>query len=62
MAKKKTKSKSAVPSYPVLQRINASITKAKNGYVVESYGPNGESTYIAKTKKEAKERAAKLLG
>ena len=41
---------------------SVSIKKANNGFVVSSYTDKGEKTLIAKTKKEAKSHADKLLG
>ena len=43
------------------QRTEVSIEKAKNGYVVSTYGENGCNKYIAKTQKEAQTQATKLL-
>ena len=64
MAHKKRKKRASTADTPMSYTPdkNATIKKAKNGFVVSSYGPKGECTYIAKTKKEAKDRAAKLLG
>lgn len=39
-----------------------SIDRAKNGYVVRTYGPKGECIYVANNKQQANEYAGKLLG
>lgn len=48
---------------PVLagERKSVSIQKANNGFVVSTYTEKGEKVFIAKTKKEAKKFADKLL-
>lgn len=45
------------------KRSNVNIKEVNNGYVVSSYGNNcmNETTMIAKTEKEAKEIASKML-
>tara|TARA_R100000963_G_scaffold33306_1_gene25563 strand:+ start:170 stop:370 length:201 start_codon:yes stop_codon:yes gene_type:complete len=63
-AKKKSKSKAKTVETPVMasDRKSVSINKASNGFVVSSYTDTGEKTFIAKTKKDAKKFADKLLG
>jgi len=55
--------KSAMPEISKREkRIEVSIKKAKNGYIVNSYDENyKDNTYVAKTNKEAKEYATKML-
>ena len=61
---KKTKSKTVQPTMGRGKTsVDVNIKKVNNGFVVKSYGPNydDEKIYIAKTKKEAKGYADKLL-
>ena len=61
MAKKK-RAKSTAIEAPTYQRsVNVDVDKAKNGYVISTYGERGQVKYIAKTKKEAMNYANKLL-
>lgn len=60
--KKKVKSKAMEVPVRMSDRKSVSINKADNGYVISSYTETGEKTFIAKTKKEAKRHADKLLG
>lgn len=62
-APKRPKKKVAMEtSMPMNENKSVNIKKASNGYVVSSYTDKGEKTLIAKTKKEAKGHADKLLG
>lgn len=40
---------------------SATIKKASNGYIVNNYGPSGESNYVAKTFSEAQKHMKKLI-
>ena len=63
MPKKKAKKKSrSNPPALVGESSSVTIRKASNGYVVSSYTPKGEKTYIAKNSKEVKKYADELLG
>ena len=66
MPKKPTKMKASknksTAETSMSSRKSVNITKASNGFVVSSYTDKGEKTLIAKTKKEAKKYADKLLG
>ena len=56
------KKKNTTVAMPMNEHKSVSIKKANNGFVVSSYTDKGEKTLIAKTKKEAKQHADKLLG
>lgn len=58
----KKKKVAVVTAMPMNENKSVSIKKANNGFVVSSYTDKGEKTFIAKTKKEAKGHADKLLG
>ncbi len=65
MAKKKSKStkKNTTTDSPVFSdRKSVEMEKVKNGFIVSSYGENGSTKFIEKTKKAAKARASKMLG
>ena len=59
---KKKKKVAAAVVMPMNEHKSVNIKKANNGFVVSSYTDKGEKTFIAKTKKEAKGHADKLLG
>lgn len=69
MATKKVKKKSSPKksnlecmSCDMPPRVSVRIEKAKNGYVVNSHDEKyKETTYIAKTKAEAKKHANKMM-
>ena len=58
--KKKATRKSQPASFSTRKSVD--IKKANNGFVVSSFDDKGEKVFIAKTKKEAKQQANKLLG
>ena len=58
---KKMKSNEVAISAPVLSK-SVRMEKISNGFVVSTYTEKGEKSTYAKTKKEAKEVAAKMLG
>ncbi len=60
MAKKRKSSRAVEVAMPARKSVD--IKKANNGFVVSSYTERGEKVFIAKTKKEAKSFADKLLG
>lgn len=53
--------KSALAEKPMPMRKSVDMKKAMNGFVVSSYGDNGEKLYIAKTEKEAMEYVEKCM-
>lgn len=57
----KSKSNSAPKAIKTTRR-SVSIQEASNGFVISTYTDRGEKIIIAKTKKEAKKAADKLLG
>jgi len=59
MAKKKRTSEIAVQ--PTMSK-SVRMEKISNGFVVSTYTEKGEKQVFAKTKKQAKEVAAKMLG
>lgn len=58
--KKSTKAVSAPVSYR--EPVSVRIKKARNGYVVSSWGERGETIEVAKSMKEANRIAKSLLG
>lgn len=54
------KNKNADMTQPVLSK-SVRMEKISNGFVVSTYTDKGEKQVFAKTKKEAKEVAAKML-
>lgn len=62
-ARKKTRktNQPAIAESVMPERSEVSIEKAKNGYVVSSFGPNGREMYVEKTKTAAKSRASRIL-
>jgi hypothetical protein len=60
MAGKNKKAKKSM-AIPVSSSKSVDIKKASNGYVVSTWGRDGEKCLIAKTKKDAEKAAMKLL-
>jgi hypothetical protein len=64
IAKKTTRKRRNKSEAPVLvsQDTNVNMRRAKNGYIVSSFGPKGDQTFVFRNKMEAKKKANQLLG